>query len=165
MPTTNICPTASRTANRSISSVVFSPTFSSSADAPSGIRDDSPPHPTSAISEIKSAQRTPRTGRYERRVGVLGFRFLPQGLSIRVQFTAESSRGLGYPFNVIELYYESGTLIASGGKPPEPFVWDKRTEQWRAPAGAYREIVLALRDSETPYKDHAARFEKLSLES
>ena len=66
---------------------------------------------------------------------------------------------------MIELYYESGTLIASGGKPPEPFVWDARTEQWRAPAGAYRNAVLALRDSGTPYKDLAASFEKLSLES
>ncbi len=66
---------------------------------------------------------------------------------------------------MIELSYESGTLIASGGNPPEPFIWDKRTEQWRTPAGAYREIVLKLRDSDTPYKDHAAAFEKLSLES
>jgi len=66
---------------------------------------------------------------------------------------------------VIELYYESGTLLAGGGKPPEPFFWDVRTEQWRAPAGAYREAVLALRDSGTSYEDHAARFESLSLES
>ncbi|MDQ3966407.1 MAG: DEAD/DEAH box helicase family protein, partial [Actinomycetota bacterium] len=69
---------------------------------------------------------------------------------------------------MIELSYESGTLLATGafsGMPPEPFVWDKRTEQWRAPAGAYRETVLELRDSGAPYKDHAARFEKLSLES
>ncbi|MDX6380970.1 MAG: hypothetical protein QOI57_1994, partial [Rubrobacteraceae bacterium] len=66
---------------------------------------------------------------------------------------------------MIELFYESGTLVASGGKPPEPFVWDKRTEQWRAPAGAYREISLKLRNSGTPYKDRATSFEKLSLES
>ena len=66
---------------------------------------------------------------------------------------------------MIELSYESGTLLASGGKPPEPFVWDKRTEQWRAPAGAYREISLKLRDSDTPYRDRAASFEKISLES
>ena len=66
---------------------------------------------------------------------------------------------------MIELSYESGTLLAGGGRPPEPFVWDGRTEQWRAPAGAYRETVLALRESGTSYKDHAARFEKLSLES
>ena len=66
---------------------------------------------------------------------------------------------------MIELSYESGTLIASGGKPPEPFVWDGRTEQWRAPAVSYRETVLKLRESGIPYKDRAARFEKLSLES
>src|SRR3954451_2283426 len=74
--------------------------------------------------------------------------------------------GLRYSLSsVIELSYEAGTLLASGGKPPEPFVWDKRTEQWRAPAGAYREVALKLRNSGTPYKDRAASFEKLSLES
>jgi superfamily II DNA or RNA helicase len=67
--------------------------------------------------------------------------------------------------NQMELSYESGTLIASGGKPPAPFVWDARTEQWRAPAGAYRDLVLSLRASGTPYNDRAASFEKLSLES
>ncbi len=69
---------------------------------------------------------------------------------------------------MIELSYESGTLLATGafsGTPPEPFVWDKRTEQWRAPANAYRETVLKLRDSGAPFKDCAASFEKLSLES
>ena len=70
---------------------------------------------------------------------------------------------------MLDLYYESGTLLAggdaAGGRPPEPFVWDKRTEQWRAPAGAYRETVLKLREAGTPYTDRAARFEKLSLES
>ena len=66
---------------------------------------------------------------------------------------------------MIELSYESGTLLAGGGRPPKPFVWDSRTEQWRAPAGAYRETVLTLRESGTPYEDRAARFEKLSLES
>jgi superfamily II DNA or RNA helicase len=66
---------------------------------------------------------------------------------------------------VIELSYESGTLIASRGNPPEPFVWDARTEQWRAPASVYRQTVLELRGSGMPYKDHAASFEQLSLES
>ena len=55
-----------------------------------------------------------------------------------------------YPsLSLIELSYESGTLLATGafsGTPPEPFVWDKRTEQWRAPANAYRETVLELRN-------------------
>ncbi len=66
---------------------------------------------------------------------------------------------------MIELYYESGTLVASGTPLPEPFVWDGRTEQWRAPAGAYRDAILDLRESGTPYLDRAACFEKLSLES
>ncbi len=66
---------------------------------------------------------------------------------------------------MIELSYDSGTLVASGARPPEPFVWDGRTEQWRAPAGAYRKTVLELRSSETPYRDRAAAFEKLRLES
>ena len=83
----------------------------------------------------------------------------------RVQFTAESCWGLGYPFSVIELSYESGTLIASRGKPPEPFIWDARTEQWRAPASVYRQTVLELRRSGMPYKDQASSFEQLSLES
>lgn len=70
---------------------------------------------------------------------------------------------------MIELFYESGTLIASGlppaERPPEPFVWDARTRGWRAPASAYRETVLRLRESGTDYSDGAAAFEKLSLES
>jgi superfamily II DNA or RNA helicase len=69
---------------------------------------------------------------------------------------------------VIELFYESGTLIATGASPsglPEPFVWDGRTHQWRAPASAYRETVLRLREAEVPHEDRAAAFERLSLES
>jgi superfamily II DNA or RNA helicase len=66
---------------------------------------------------------------------------------------------------VIELAYEAGTLIAAGERPPEPFVWDGRTEQWRAPANAYRETVLRLRDDGTPLTDRAARFAALELES
>ncbi len=70
---------------------------------------------------------------------------------------------------MIELFYESGTLIASGlppnEPPPEPFVWDGRTRQWRAPASAYRDVSLKLREMGTPYKDKAAAFEKISLES
>jgi superfamily II DNA or RNA helicase len=66
---------------------------------------------------------------------------------------------------LIELSYESGTLVASGENLPEPFVWDGRTEEWRAPASAYREAVLTLRDSGEPHRDGAAAFEKLRLES
>ena len=68
----------------------------------------------------------------------------------------------------IELRYESGTLVAhapAGERPPRPFVWDGRTGQGRARAGAYRETVTGLRGSGAPFADHAARFERLRLES
>ena len=69
---------------------------------------------------------------------------------------------------MIELSYESGTLVAAGASPPglpEPFVWDGRTRQWRAPASAYRDTVLRLREWDVPHEDRAAAFERLSLES
>ncbi len=68
---------------------------------------------------------------------------------------------------MIELFYEAGTLVATGATSglPDPFVWDGRTRQWRAPASAYRETVLSLRNSEVPHKDRAAAFEKVALES
>ena len=67
----------------------------------------------------------------------------------------------------MDLTYEAGTLVASGAAsaPPEPFVWDGRTEEWRAPASAYRSLVLALREQGIHYKDRAGGFEKLNLES
>src|ERR671921_1391566 len=161
MPTTNSCPTASRTSNRSTSSVVSSVDTRLSCGTSLEVRGGSPAHPARATSKTPKVQRTQR---YEPRI-IVPFKLLPPERRRR-QFTAESGPGLGYPFSsVIELHYESGTLLATGGKPPEPFVWDSRTEQWRAPAGAYRETVLALRGSGTSYKDRAARFERLSLES
>ncbi|MDP9424902.1 MAG: DEAD/DEAH box helicase family protein, partial [Actinomycetota bacterium] len=70
---------------------------------------------------------------------------------------------------MIELSYDSGTLLAKvphgSPPPPEPFVWDARTAQWRAPGGAYRDVILGLKASEIPYTDRAASFEKLRLES
>jgi superfamily II DNA or RNA helicase len=69
---------------------------------------------------------------------------------------------------VIRLLYESGTLVATGASGPDlpgSFVWDARTRQWRAPASAYREAVLRLREAETPHEDLAADFERLDLES
>lgn len=69
---------------------------------------------------------------------------------------------------MIELSYESGTLVVdapASAALPHPFVWDGRTEQWRAPAGSYRETVLRLREADIPFTDRAARFETLRLES
>jgi hypothetical protein len=86
----------------------------------------------------------------------------------RAQFTAEVNESLGYPFGVIRLFYESGTLVATGASGPDlprSFVWDARTRQWRAPASAYREAILRLREAGTPHDDLAANFERLSLES
>ena len=73
---------------------------------------------------------------------------------------------------MIELSYEAGTLISAGASAgelsrllPDGFVYDRRTEQWRAPASAYRRTVLGLRESGAEFRDRAARFEKLDLES
>jgi superfamily II DNA or RNA helicase len=69
---------------------------------------------------------------------------------------------------VIKLHYESGTLVATGTSRrdlPDSFVWDARTRQWRAPASAYREAILSLREARTPHQDLAAGFERLDLES
>src|SRR5215218_6812484 len=84
------------------------------------------------------------------------------------QFIAESARSLGYAlWSVIELFYEAGTLVATGASSglPEAFVWDGRTRQWRAPASAYREMVLSLRAQGVPHEDRASAFEKIPLES
>ena len=69
---------------------------------------------------------------------------------------------------MIKLFYESGTLVATGASRsdlPDSFVWDGRTRQWRAPASAYRVAILRLRESETPHEDLAAAFERPRLES
>ncbi|HZC84467.1 MAG TPA: DEAD/DEAH box helicase family protein, partial [Rubrobacter sp.] len=68
---------------------------------------------------------------------------------------------------MIELFYEAGTLVATGAHSglPEPFVWDGRTRQWRAPASAYREMVLNLREQGIPHEDRASAFQKIPLES
>lgn len=69
---------------------------------------------------------------------------------------------------MIELFYDAGTLVAAGEgarRLPEPFVWDERTREWRAPAAAYRKTVLRLREAGVPHVDRASAFERLSLES
>lgn len=69
---------------------------------------------------------------------------------------------------MVELFYESGTLLAVGeefSSLPNSFVFDGRTRQWRAPANAYRKTMLKLREMNVPHKDHASDFGKLALES
>src|SRR4051794_23530389 len=114
MPMMNICPTASRTLNSPSTSFVISSTLSrvSSGASPGGW-DGSSPHPAHAIMQITNMQRETKTEEDERRVGVLDFKLLPPD-RWRDQFTAESRPGLGYPFfGMMELSYESGTLLAS----------------------------------------------------
>jgi superfamily II DNA or RNA helicase len=76
---------------------------------------------------------------------------------------------------MIELTYESGTLVASGSSTGSlsellhqgtgGFVYDGRTQQWRAPARAYRRVVLGLREAGVEFRDAAAGFGALDLES
>ncbi|MGI8648764.1 MAG: DEAD/DEAH box helicase family protein [Rubrobacter sp.] len=69
---------------------------------------------------------------------------------------------------MLELHYESGTLTAtdaSSADLPKPFLWDTRIRSFRAPANAYSETVLALRNAGTEHLDHAAAFERVTLES
>src|SRR3712207_6821596 len=66
------------------------------------------------------------------------------------------------------LSYHAATPGAPGPPPPalgNSFVGPGRTRQWRAPASAYRDTILRLRESGIPHDDRAAAFEKLSLES
>src|ERR671913_538774 len=84
------------------------------------------------------------------------------------QFIAESGRSLGYALgSVIELFHEPAPLTAPGAPSglPELFVGDERPRQWRAPACAYREMVLSLRAQGVPHGDRASAFEKVPLES
>lgn len=76
---------------------------------------------------------------------------------------------------MIELTYEYGTLVASGSSTGDlsallpqgtgGFVYDGRTEQWRAPARAYRRVALGLREAGVEFRDGAAGFGALDLES
>src|SRR5919112_114227 len=90
--------------------------------------------PVSATRTTSAQKAEPE--RQDRLVDVLVSRLLAMccqpGDSLSMRGVAVS----GILYGMIELSYESGTLLAGGGKPPKPFVWDGRTEQWRAPAGA-----------------------------
>lgn len=72
------------------------------------------------------------------------------------------------PMSKLKLVYSRGTLLLEGapGGPVGDYpgmLWDERTRQWRAPAHAYRDLVLSLRDRGLAYEDTARRYEKLPL--
>lgn len=60
------------------------------------------------------------------------------------------------------LSFESGTLILQGANEkdqvPNAFVWDSRTNYFRAPAYFYREIVRELIKNKTSYTNEAKKY-------
>jgi len=60
------------------------------------------------------------------------------------------------------LKFESGTLILEGADEktavPKAFVWDTRTNHFRAPAYLYREIIKEFIRAKTPYEDEAKQY-------
>src|ERR671916_835902 len=172
----NICPTVSRTLMRStptdfsLVSLACSAGGFSERGCLSSAPPETPVQPASATSKTartRSAWKPLTDFRSIRGSILASSKSSPSRQS--GQFTAEDGCSLGYSsFGVIKLIYESGTLAAAGAPRsdlPEPFVWDGRTRQWRAPANAYRGAILRLRESETPHEDLAAAFERSSLES
>lgn len=66
------------------------------------------------------------------------------------------------------LAFERGSLVIDGAQarslaPRDGFVWDERTLQWRAPAHAYRQLVLDCIDKKMGLKDEARAYDKLDL--
>jgi superfamily II DNA or RNA helicase len=68
----------------------------------------------------------------------------------------------------MEFSFDRGTLVLAGqdepaGKTRDFFAFDERTRSWRSPAEKYRDIVLALSESEQPFNDQARAYDKLNL--
>ncbi|MBZ9715900.1 MULTISPECIES: DEAD/DEAH box helicase family protein [Deinococcus] len=63
------------------------------------------------------------------------------------------------------LRLDRGTLVMTEVPAPvrDHFLWDARSQSWRAPGRAYRAVVEALREAGVPFRDSAAAFEKLDL--
>lgn len=68
---------------------------------------------------------------------------------------------------MITLRFESGTLILEGAGEneavPQAFVWDARTRHYRAPAYKYREIIIELIRTKTPYEDFAKKYQEFDF--
>ncbi len=68
----------------------------------------------------------------------------------------------------MRLIFDRGTLVLEGApahlptKPAE-LLWDERTKVWRAPAHAYRDLVLSLRDQGITATDEARAYGPLPL--
>lgn len=68
----------------------------------------------------------------------------------------------------MEFNFDRGTLVVTGQESPsrltkDYFTFDERTQSWRTPAEKYRDIMLALSQSDAPFKDSARAYDKLSL--
>ena len=68
----------------------------------------------------------------------------------------------------ITLEFDSGTLVLDGLNDPAagqlPSVtWDQRTQQWRAPGRAYRQIVTRCKELGHVLVDNARAYETLNL--
>ncbi|GGK22847.1 helicase [Deinococcus malanensis] len=63
------------------------------------------------------------------------------------------------------LRLDRGTLVMHGVPDAvmDHFTWDARSQSWRAPGQAYREIVEGLREAGLSFRDDAAGFSKLEL--
>ncbi|MBX2803918.1 MAG: DEAD/DEAH box helicase family protein [Myxococcales bacterium] len=62
------------------------------------------------------------------------------------------------------LTFDRGTLLLEGidrQLVPAAFRFDDRVGMWRAPAQAYHDVVLALHNSGTPYRDEARAYDRL----
>lgn len=69
----------------------------------------------------------------------------------------------------IEINYRAGTLVLEHRdhdlvRDLPKVVWDERTLQFRAPAYAYREIILKLMAEKRAFRDVARRYDTLSLQ-
>ena len=68
---------------------------------------------------------------------------------------------------MLKLKFESGTLILDGANEtdavPKAFVWDARTNHFRAPAYKYREIITEFVRSRMPYEDEAKNYSEFDF--
>jgi superfamily II DNA or RNA helicase len=67
------------------------------------------------------------------------------------------------------LLFDSGTLllesVGEGFDVPDFFSWDERVRRWRAPASAYRYVVLDFMRKKISYEDKARKYHRFDFES